>query len=199
MPGPELPYVVAIVEIVEQPSVRLTTNLVNCPHDDDRDRHAGAGDVRAPRRSRRRRLHPAVRARRGDESANEMHRARACISGVGQSDIGRRLGRDPLELTLDACLAAIEDAGLTRDDIDGLSTYPGPMATPPGFSGAGAYDVIDALRLNVRLVRQRARDVGPARVGDQGVHRGRRRAVRPRACASARCGRAPRRGTRAAA
>jgi uncharacterized OB-fold protein len=33
MPGPELPYVVAIVEIPEQPSVRLTTNLVNCPHD----------------------------------------------------------------------------------------------------------------------------------------------------------------------
>jgi len=32
MPGPELPYVVAIVEIVEQPSLRLTTNLVNCPH-----------------------------------------------------------------------------------------------------------------------------------------------------------------------
>jgi len=25
--------VVAIVVIVEQPSVRLTTNLVNCPHD----------------------------------------------------------------------------------------------------------------------------------------------------------------------
>ena len=43
-PGPELPYVVAIVEIVEQPSVRLTTNLVNCPHDEIRDRHAGAGD-----------------------------------------------------------------------------------------------------------------------------------------------------------
>jgi uncharacterized OB-fold protein len=34
MPGPELPYVVAIVEIVEQPSVRLTTNLVNCPLDE---------------------------------------------------------------------------------------------------------------------------------------------------------------------
>ncbi len=33
MPGPALPYVVAIVEIDEQPSVRLTTNLVNCPHD----------------------------------------------------------------------------------------------------------------------------------------------------------------------
>jgi hypothetical protein len=34
MPGPELPYVVAIVEIVEQPLVRLTTNLVNCPLDE---------------------------------------------------------------------------------------------------------------------------------------------------------------------
>ena len=34
MPGPELPYVVAIIEIDEQPSVRLTTNLVNCPHDE---------------------------------------------------------------------------------------------------------------------------------------------------------------------
>lgn len=30
MPGPELPYVVAIVEIEEDPSVRLTTNLVGC-------------------------------------------------------------------------------------------------------------------------------------------------------------------------
>jgi uncharacterized OB-fold protein len=29
MPGPELPYVVAIVEIVEDPSVRLMTNLVH--------------------------------------------------------------------------------------------------------------------------------------------------------------------------
>ncbi len=36
MPGPELPYVVGIVEIVEQPSVRLMTNVVNCPVDDVR-------------------------------------------------------------------------------------------------------------------------------------------------------------------
>jgi acetyl-CoA acetyltransferase len=73
---------------------------------------------------------------------------RACITGIGQSDIGRRLFRDPLELTLDACLAAIADAGLTVADIDGLSTYPGNFG-PGGFSGAGAYDVIDALRLDV--------------------------------------------------
>lgn len=34
MPGPELPFTVAIVEIVEDPTVRLTTNLVNCAHDE---------------------------------------------------------------------------------------------------------------------------------------------------------------------
>jgi acetyl-CoA acetyltransferase len=50
--------------------------------------------------------------------------ARCAISGVGQSDIGRRLGIDPLELTLDACLAAVADAGLALSDIDGLSHLP---------------------------------------------------------------------------
>ena len=80
-------------------------------------------------------------------NADSIIERRACVSGVGQSDIGRRLYRDPLELTLDACLAAIEHAGLTTADIDGISTFPGPMAQPPGFSGAGVYDVMDALRL----------------------------------------------------
>ncbi|HWS48349.1 MAG TPA: thiolase family protein [Acidimicrobiia bacterium] len=81
------------------------------------------------------------------DDLNTIIERRACISGAGQSDIGRRLFRDPLELTLDACLAAVDHAGLTLADIDGLSTYPGPQGMPAGFSGAGAYDVIDALRL----------------------------------------------------
>jgi len=74
---------------------------------------------------------------------------KACLTGVGQSQVGRRLMRDPLELTLDACIAAIEDAGLTRDDIDGLSTYPGGVDLSPGFSGAGIIQVQDALRLEL--------------------------------------------------
>jgi acetyl-CoA acetyltransferase len=74
---------------------------------------------------------------------------KAAISGAAQSDVGRRLGRDPLELTLDACLAAIEDAGLTTADIDGIATYPGGGQGPAGFSGAGVTDVHDALRLNL--------------------------------------------------
>jgi acetyl-CoA acetyltransferase len=73
----------------------------------------------------------------------------AVISGIGQSDVGRRLFRNPLDLTLDACLGAIEDAGLTRDDIDGIATYPGNMDQPPGFSGVGVAEVHDSLRLNL--------------------------------------------------
>jgi len=79
----------------------------------------------------------------------EIGERKAVISGVGQSQVGRRIYRDPLDLTLDACLAAIADAGLTREDIDGLSTYPGNMTTPPGFSGGGITEVQDALRLKL--------------------------------------------------
>jgi len=79
----------------------------------------------------------------------EVLERKACISGVGQSEVGRRLGRDPLDLTLDACLAAIEDAGLRREDIDGLATYPGAMGGAPGFTGAGVTEVQDALRLEL--------------------------------------------------
>ena len=67
------------------------------------------------------------------------------ISGIGQSEVGRRLGRDPLGLTAEACLAAIADAGLTPRDIDGLTTYPGSFQAGPGFSGASLRDIHDAL------------------------------------------------------
>jgi uncharacterized protein len=30
-PGQEVPYVIALVELVEQPGLRLMTNIVNCP------------------------------------------------------------------------------------------------------------------------------------------------------------------------
>ena len=74
----------------------------------------------------------------------ERMERRAALTGAGQSEVGRRLGRDPLELTLDACLAAIEDAGLTTRDIDGLSTYPGSGGPFGGASGAELHDALRA-------------------------------------------------------
>jgi len=75
---------------------------------------------------------------------------RSIISGVGQSAIGRRLFRDDLELTCDAALAAIADAGLCPDDIDGIGAYPGPIQGGPGFAGPGVYEVQDTLGIDVR-------------------------------------------------
>ncbi len=75
---------------------------------------------------------------------------RSIISGIGQSDIGRKLGRTDLDLTLDAARTAIADAGLTVDDIDGIAAYPGGMSGGPGgFAGPGTPTVQDALRLKV--------------------------------------------------
>jgi acetyl-CoA acetyltransferase len=75
---------------------------------------------------------------------------RAVISGIGQSAVGRRLGRTGVDLTIDAALEAIADAGLTTTDIDGLATYPGAGGgAGPGFSGPGTPEVQDALRLEV--------------------------------------------------
>jgi acetyl-CoA acetyltransferase len=72
---------------------------------------------------------------------------RVCISGVGQSAVGRPSDRSALRLTIDACLAAIADAGLTAADIDGLTTYPGPAGEGGGFSPVGATETMLALGL----------------------------------------------------
>ena len=71
-----------------------------------------------------------------------------CITGVGQSEVGRPSSRSALQLTLDACLAAIADAGLTPADIDGLTTYPGPSGDSGGFSPVGATETMLGLGLN---------------------------------------------------
>ena len=47
----------------------------------------------------------------------------AIVSGLGISRIGRKTGIPDLDLTMEAVRAAIADAGLTPDDIDGFSTF----------------------------------------------------------------------------
>src|SRR3979409_901220 len=78
------------------------------------------------------------------------HERRAAIAGIGQSTIGRKLGRGELDLTIEAALVAIADAGLTVADIDGLAAYPGGvMGDSGGFAGPGTPTVQDALRLSL--------------------------------------------------
>jgi acetyl-CoA acetyltransferase len=79
----------------------------------------------------------------------ELLERKSIVSGIGQSAVGRRLGRGELDLTIEACLQAIADAGLTRDDIDGLSTFPGAGVGGGGFAGPTSPEVQDALRLRL--------------------------------------------------
>ena len=86
------------------------------------------------------------------------------ISGIGQSEIARRLGRSSLGLTLDAISAALADAGLSGDEVGALFTYPGGgTSLGPGFSGPSLMDVYDAMGLDVNLLMGNYE--GPAQLG----------------------------------
>ncbi len=83
---------------------------------------------------------------------------RAIISGTAQSDIGRRLYRSGIDLTVEAALRAIEDAGLTTADIDGVSTYPGFGGS---FGGAMGAELHEALRLSLNWRSAGVETAGP--------------------------------------
>jgi acetyl-CoA acetyltransferase len=53
----------------------------------------------------------------------------AAIAGIGQSQVGSVPDQGPLQLQRQAALAALDDAGLTFADIDGLLTTPIRVAT----------------------------------------------------------------------
>jgi len=67
--------------------------------------------------------------------------SRVVVSGVGLSQTGRAVERAGLDLALDASLSAIEDAGLRREDIDGLASMP--------FGDRPPEEVVDALGLDL--------------------------------------------------
>jgi acetyl-CoA acetyltransferase len=71
------------------------------------------------------------------------------LSGIGQSAIGRRMGRSDIDLTVDAVLSAVADAGLDLSDVDGLVAWPGEHPAPPGFTGPGVWRTADALNLQL--------------------------------------------------
>jgi acetyl-CoA acetyltransferase len=157
------PYVVAQVALVDDPRVRLTTNIVECEPDElelgqqlevvfdkiedvwlplfrpsaDKTAAPQAVDEIAPQD-----FGGYVRAPLSTEKFEE----KSAITGIGASRLGRRLMVAPLSLTIEACEAAIADAGLTFDDIDGLSTYPGLDVAGMGEGGVTALEGALGLR-----------------------------------------------------
>lgn len=159
LPGFEPPYVVAMVALEEDPSIRLTTNLVDIEPDAV---HIGMrvqvrfeqhDDVWVPLFAPTGDDDPVgwvdepVRPVFAPPRSADRYEHRSVISGIGRSQLGRRLMRDPVSLTVDASLAAIADAGLTPGDIDGVATYPGAAGWEIGFGEGGVTPVLEALRL----------------------------------------------------
>jgi acetyl-CoA acetyltransferase len=72
---------------------------------------------------------------------------KVCITGAGQSEVGRPSERTALQLTVDACSRAIADAGLSPAQIDGLTTFPGRSGDAGGFSPVGSTETMLALGL----------------------------------------------------
>lgn len=157
------PYVVAIIALEEDDSVRITTNVVNCDVQDvyigqrvrvlferaedvwiplfepDPEADDEPGAVPEPI-DHTQFLRPMASSRKFEDAV--------AITGVGQSRVGRRLMEDPLSLTMDAALEAIADAGLEPEDIDGLSTYPGGVPGMDGMHEGGVSAVEEALRIH---------------------------------------------------
>lgn len=152
------PYSIAVVALEDDPRIRLTTNITGC---EPEEVHLGMrvavhfeqledrvwlplfaptgeedGEWRVPELAEA----PVRRA------TGPRFESRVAITGIGMSEVGRRLMRPPLSLTIEASLAAIEDAGLRLEDIDGLCTYPGGPGGG-GHSEGGLTPVIEALRL----------------------------------------------------
>lgn len=165
LPALPAPYIVAHVALEEDPRVRLITNLVNCSFE---DLYLGmrvevsfeqCDDVWLPvftpcatQPSSPAPL-PPDEIEPGDFGKHvrpmirtEKFEDKAVITGIGQSQLGRRLMRSPLSLALEACTNAVADAGLTMADIDGLAVYPGSGFS--GFSEGGATAVENALGIH---------------------------------------------------
>ena len=157
LPDFEPPYVIANVALAEDPTVHLTTNIVGCAPDavtigqEVVVRFEQDDDVWLPLFEPTGALDPVDRVAEPTRptprapASTERFEHRSVLSGIGRSAMGRRLLVDPLSLAVDACLAAVADAGLTLDDIDGLSTYPGGAGM--GMSEGGVTAVEEALRL----------------------------------------------------
>lgn len=105
---------------------------------------------------------------------------KAAITGQGMSRIGRQTQRSAASHLLEAFQEALADAGLTRDDIDGITTYPGRADKSPGMSPLGCLEARAVLGLKTRwhsAIPEGAAQMAPLMVAAMAVATGQARHV----------------------
>jgi acetyl-CoA acetyltransferase len=83
---------------------------------------------------------------------NLYQEKQVCITGAGQSEVGRPSSRSAMQLTLDACHQAVADAGLTMAEIEGIGTYPGKFSAGGGIGPVSTTDAAFALGIKPKYV-----------------------------------------------
>ena len=182
-----------LVEIEEQPGLRLTTNIVNCAPDDVRIGMPVQVVFEHHEDPERRRVDPAVRTESGgvDGGQRYLHREIGSRSPASASPTsGAASPSTPSSSRSTPAWPPSTTPASATEDIDGLSTYPGRHAATAGVQRRRRLRGHRRPPAQRRLVRRRPRDVGPARLGDEGLHGRRSRDGEPRACASGPSGRA---------
>ena len=106
-------------------------------------------DVWLPLFAPARRTRTAARAGLGAMSRPELLERRSIISGIGQSAVGRRLGRGELDLTVDAACRPSPTPGSPATTSTGWPPSPGLGVGTGGFAGPPTPEVQDALRLKL--------------------------------------------------
>ncbi len=185
-PGLPSPYVVAHVALEDDPRVRLVTNPSGCSPEDlslgmrMEVLFEQAEDVWLPLFRPAQVLRPAAAQPAEPASLPEddpvpgehwrhvrpMIRSdkfedKSVITGIGQSQVGRRLMRSPVPLAVEAAERAVADAGLAMADIDGLATYPGGIGFN-GISEGGVTALQSALGLNPTWYTSGLETFGPS-------------------------------------
>lgn len=74
------------------------------------------------------------------------------VTGAGQSAVGRPSSRSIMQLTADACLEAIADAGLSPADIDGIACYPGKSSEGGGIAPVSPSEAAALLGIEPRWI-----------------------------------------------
>lgn len=161
LPDMAPPYVIGLVALDDDPLVRLTTLIVDAEPDD-----VGIGLPVSVRFEQHEDVWLPLFAPTGEPASDQLDwpeprpaavrppaspekfESKVALTGIGMSAVGRRLDVHPLALAVDACRAAVADAGLTLDDIDGLATYPGGGMMAGGHSEGGVPAIAEALRVS---------------------------------------------------